>query len=333
MNQKMKMTLSVVLALLLLWVVLVLSDVAGIGKNKDLVVEIPEGVGAAGVSRVLKENKVISYPTVFRLYTQLGKDPVWQKGKHIVNTSMSYRQIVKKLEAVPDIAPETRWVVIPEGYELERIVDLLVENGLGERETFWREIEQGVFDYPFLAEIPERQNRLEGYLYPDTYLFSVEESEHQIIDKMLLAFSQKMLPMYEAAGTEDSLDKILTMASVIEREAANDEERPNVASVFYNRLRIGMKLESCATVQYILKERKEILSNQDTAIDSPYNTYRYEGLPVGPIASPGQASMQAALYPADTEYLYFLATADGSKNLFSKTFDEHNQKIAETQSQ
>lgn len=332
MKQKIKITLAAILAVVMIWLIAVMSDWGGIGRNKDLVIEIPEGVGSSGIAQILKENKVVSYPAAFRLYTRLGKTPVWQKGKHIVNTSMSYKQLKEKLQAMPDIAPDVKKVVIPEGYELRQVVDLLVEQGLGKRETFWQEIEQGVFDYSFLAKIPARENRLEGYLYPDTYMISVEESEHQIIDKMLKAFEEKALPLYDASGSEKSLDEILIMASVIEREAANDEERPQVASVFYNRLKIGMKLESCATVQYILKERKKVLSNQETAIDSPYNTYKYEGLPVGPIAAPGHASIQAALYPAETEYLYFLATADGSKNLFSKTFQEHNQKTVETQS-
>ena len=144
-------------------------------------------------------------------------------------------------------------------------------------------------------------------------------------------FADRVLPVYEAAQTDRSLDQIITLSSIIEREAANDEERPLVASVFVNRLAQGMKLESCATVQYILKERKTILSNADTAIDSPYNTYRNPGLPVGPIASPGLSSIQAALNPAATDYLYFVAKADGSGNLFSKTFEEHNQKIQQTQ--
>ena len=182
-----------------------------------------------------------------------------------------------------------------------------------------------------MKKIPRTENRLEGYLYPDTYLFSTEESEHDIINKMLTAFNERVVPAYEAVRTPYSLDQIIILASVVEREAANDEERPTVASVFHNRIDRGMKLESCATVQYILKERKTILSNADTAIDSKYNTYKYKGLPVGPIASPGLKSVEAALSPADTKYLYFVATADGSQNLFSETFDEHNQKIQETQ--
>ena len=113
----------------------------------------------------------------------------------------------------------------------------------------------------------------------------------------------------------------------MEREAANDDERGKVASVFVNRMKKDMKLESCATVQYILKERKTILSNADTAIDSKYNTYKYAGLPEGPIASPGLLSVKAALHPDDTGYYYFLAVSDGRKNLFSETFDEHNEKL------
>ena len=126
---------------------------------------------------------------------------------------------------------------------------------------------------------------------------------------MLAEFEKNVVPVYNESETDKSLDEIVTLASMVEREAANDEERGKVASVFVNRLNIGMKLESCA----------------------PYNTYKYEGLPVGPIASPGLRSIQAALNPDDTNYYYFLAVADGSQNLFSETFEEHNQKLQEEQ--
>lgn len=135
------------------------------------------------------------------------------------------------------------------------------------------------------------------------------------------------MPIYNASGTTDSVDYIVTMASVIEREAASDDEKKTVASVFNNRLYEGRKLESCATVQYILHERKPVLSEQDTAIDSPYNTYKYKGLPVGPIASPGLASIRAAIKPVDTEYMYFVADPNGTKNYFSRTFEQHQDKI------
>lgn len=327
--------LAVVLAVIFLAAAgtAVVRDMTGAGgENKTYVVEIPEGSGTANVANILRNRGIIEHPVIFKLYTRATGEPVYQKGRHSLNSAMSYGEIIAKLEGAADVDDAgTKKVVIPEGYELRQIVDLLVEKGLGTHDGFMKEIEKGSFDYSFVKRINRSENRLEGYLYPDTYIFSTEETEHQIIDRMLSAFNEKAVPEYEAVSTPYSLDQIIIMASVIEREAANDEERPLVASVFFNRIDRGMKLESCATVQYILKERKEILSNEDTAIDSPYNTYMYKGMPAGPIASPGLSSIRAALEPADTDYLYFLATADGSKNLFSETFEEHNKKLAQTQ--
>ncbi|MBR5152206.1 MAG: endolytic transglycosylase MltG [Clostridia bacterium] len=330
--QRKKLLILAGAVLVLALLVSVLADMAGWGANRPHVVEIPNGSGTASIAKVLKQDGIIRHPLFFRLYAKGIDSPVWQKGKHTVTNAMSYGELCEKLQSRPDADEDTsRRVVIPEGYELRQILDLLVAEGLGDRAVFEHEVANGVFDYPFLADIPNREARLEGYLYPDTYLFTPEESEHQILNKMLDAFSKKAYPLYLEANSDRSLDEILILASVIEREAANDEERPTVASVFCNRIAIGQKLESCATVQYILKERKDVLSLADTAIDSPYNTYKYPGLPIGPIASPGEASIRAALYPADTDYLYFVAVADGSRNLFSRTFEEHNRKTAEIQ--
>lgn len=148
---------------------------------------------------------------------------------------------------------------------------------------------------------------------------------------MLKKFNDTVVPLYKQSGSTYSLDEIVTMASLVEREAANDSERGKVASVFYNRLEKGMTLSSCATVQYILKERKTILSTSDTKIKSDYNTYINKGLPVGPIASPGEKSVRAALYPEKTDYLYFAAKADGSANVFSKTGEEHMETVKRLQ--
>lgn len=321
-----------VIAVLLALLVSALCDLLGTGGNANpIAFQVEDGAGTSIIARQLKNQGVIRHPMVFKLYAKTKGELIYQRGIHFISDSMSYDQLMASLTAAADSDQNMRRIVIPEGYELRQVVDLLVENGLGNKETFYHEIENGSFDFDFVDEIPRTENRLEGYLYPDTYLFTTEESEHEILAKMLENFSDKVIPVYESYDTDKSLDDILIFASVIEREAANDEERPLVASVFENRLEEGMKLESCATVQYILKERKEILSKADIAIDSPYNTYLYEGLPAGPIASPGLPSMEAALEPADTDYLYFLATADGSENLFSETFEEHNRKLEETQ--
>ncbi len=327
-----KIIASLIVIAMIVFALSAFMEVKGIGGQKKVYeVHIPNGAGSSAVAKILKERDIISYPLLFKVYTRFGGTPVYQKGGHNLSPDMSYEQIIAKLESAPDFETGTKKIVIPEGFELRQIVELLVEKGLGTKDGFTKEIEHGDFGYDFIDIINPRENRLEGYLYPDTYMFSVDETEHQIIDKMLSAFKEKVVPVYNSISTPYSLDQIVTMASVIEREAANDEERPLVASVFYNRIEKGMKLESCATVQYILKERKEILSRDDTAIDSPYNTYMYEGMPVGPIASPGLNSIKAALEPADTNYYYFLATSDGEKNLFSETFEEHNKKLNETQ--
>lgn len=324
--------LSLCLCGLLLAAILLLEDFCGWGSRKSQrVIEIPNGASTPKVAQILKEEGMVRFPLLFHIYGRLGKAPVFQKGIHYVNGSMGYGALRAKLTSAPDQSAEARRVVIPEGYELRQIISLLVEEGLGERAIFEQEIAHGDFPFSFLSGIPQRENRLEGYLYPDTYLLSPEDSEHTILNAMLANFEDHVVSAYRASETTYSLDEVVTLASIVEREAANDAERPLVASVFLNRLDRGMRLESCATVQYILKERKEVLSLQDIAIDSPYNTYLYSGLPVGPIASPGISSVQAVLFPKETDYLYFVAKEDGSGNLFSHTFDEHNQKTRETQ--
>lgn len=324
------------LLLLLLAVILLISgitiyrDVSG--KRGDAIefsVEIPDGAGTTQIAEILKDRGIIKHPFLFKIYGRLSGSHLYQKGVHTLHTNMSFSELFSELENTAQASGEK--LTIPEGYEARQIADLIAEKGLGSKEEFNNEMANGNFSYDFVAQIPRTENRLEGYLYPSTYTIPEGTSIHDIIDMMLAEFEKNVVPVYNESETDKSLDEIVTLASMVEREAANDEERGKVASVFVNRLNIGMKLESCATVQYILQERKTILSNEDTAIDSPYNTYKYEGLPVGPIASPGLRSIQAALNPDDTNYYYFLAVADGSQNLFSETFEEHNQKLQEEQ--
>lgn len=331
---KNKRAIAVLVAVLVvIYVVLMIADVFGIGfAGKETAVEIPSGAGSGSISKILKKNDIIGFPWAFKVCARLDGDVVYQKGYHFLRPGMSYREIIDKLCSAPDVSSErTKKLVIPEGFELRQIGELLEKEGIVSAKTFLAEAQNGTFDYDFVSKIPNRENRLEGYLYPETYIISQEESAHSIIDLMLKTFNERVVPVYEQSGTEKSLDEIIILASVIEREAANDEERPLVASVFTNRIRIGQKLESCATVQYILGERKDVLSLDDIAIDSPYNTYIYQGLPVGPIAVPGIKSIEAALHPADTDYLYFVAEEDGSGNRFSRNFAEHNQKTVEIQ--
>ncbi len=306
-------------------------DINGLnGDNKSYVIDVPAGAGASKVASLLSNRGIIEYAPLFRLYA--GNKYIFQQGRHTVNSSMTYDELLETFGSYADggVGDQVE-VIIPEGYELVQIAQILEEKGLVSREDFLNEVNYGDFDYDFINIDSEREYRLEGYLYPATYQIYPGTSAHDIIAMMLDAFKTNAMPVYYASNTTDSVDYIVNMASVIEREAANEEEMKTVSSVFNNRLYEGRKLESCATVQYILHERKTVLSTEDTEIDSPYNTYLYKGLPIGPICSPGLAAIKAALYPDDTDYMYFVAAADGSRNYFSVTYDEHMQKVEEIQ--
>lgn len=303
------------------------ADILGVGGGSRRVdLKVSEGETTASIISQLKDSGMISSKTAFKIYTKATGEHIFRAGIHSLDSSMSYKEILNEFESVSK--QNTSTFTVPEGYELRQIADLLEKEGFVNREIFMREAERGSFDYDFVKAIPNRENRLEGYLFPDTYTVETGMTEHEIIDMMLKNFANKVLPLYNEAAPQRSLDEVVSLASVIEREAAGDEDRGKVASVFVNRLNKGMKLESCATVQYILKERKSVLSNADTQIDSPYNTYKNDGLPVGPIASPGVESVKAALYPEETNYMYFMASADGSGTIFSETFEQQleNQK-------
>lgn len=317
------------------WACSVVGDMLGmtLGSGRSVMIAVPKGAGASEISRILKAEGVIRHRTVFRIVEKLGgEEHVFQQGGHSVGKGQSYAEIIDKLTGEPEIsADETVSVLIPEGYEARQIAEKLEEMGLVDKKVFLEELENGEFDFDFIDEIERDQNRLEGYLFPATYEILVGESEHDIINRMLTAFNSRIVPIYEAAETDYTLDETVTLASMVEREAANDSERGKVSSVFHNRLKADMTLSSCATVQYIIKERKPILSNSDIKIKSEYNTYINKGLPKGPIASPGEASVRAALYPENTDYLYFAARSDGSENVFSRTGEEHLKTVGELQ--
>lgn len=313
----------------------VIADIfgLGIGGKQEVLVSIPKGAGVNAISEILRDDGIIRYPLFFRINEKMhGGNTLFQLGGHMLGRRMSYSEILERLSMPPEVNPnEAVKVVVPEGFENRQIAERLEELGLADSDKFMKELDRGEFDYSFIKEITRSENRLEGYLFPATYEIMPDEDEHEIIDRMLKKFSQTVVPLYSSAKTDMTLDQIVTLASLVEREAANDDERGKVASVFYNRLHNDMTLSSCASVQYILKERKKILSSSDVKIKSPYNTYINKGLPIGPIAAPGEKSVRAALWPEVTDYLYFAARADGSENVFSKTGEEHMRIVKELQ--
>ena len=292
------------------------------GNTKTILVTVPRGTSTNGIGTLLESQGLISDASVFRLKARLeGYDGKFRAGEYSLSPGMTMDEIIEQLLAGRD---STTRFTIPEGYDLRRTADVLEAQGFIDRESFFQEIREGDFDYWFTQNLKEGDNRLEGYLYPETYEIFANATEHEIIDKMLsqfnVVFTEKHVQRMQEL--ELDLDEVMILASIIEREAVVSEDRPVIAGVFQHRLEIGMPLQSCATIQYILGEQKPVLSIADTQIQSPYNTYIMKGLPPTPICSPGIESINAALWPEETDYLYFLAKGDGS-HVFSVTYDEH----------
>ncbi len=323
----------VTIALLLSWCVIVgANDInAFVKEDEIIVVTIPKGSSAAEIGKILEKNEVIDSQLVFRGYCKFKKTSGFQYGEYELNSNLSYKEIISQLKK-PSESRQTAKITIPEGYTQPEIVDLLVKEKYADRAVLEDVLANYDFEYDFLKDLPKRNNRLEGYLFPDTYEIFVGD-EVSIVNTMLSNFQKKIEDSEIQSLLQKSdytLDEIITMASIVEREGANDSEFGKVASVFFNRLdsKTYPYLESCATVQYVLPERKDVLSIADTEMDNPYNTYINKGLPPGPIACPGLAAIKAALDPEETDYYFFVASSKGT--IFSKTYSEHlkNVKIA-----
>lgn len=300
----------------------VMRDRSGVKLDNDVTIEVQSGSGAAVVAEQLKEIGVIKYPSAFRLESKLGGyDGNYQPGSITIHDGMSYSDI---LDLLITSERDTVKVVIPEGYEIRQIATALSDAGLPGADEFMDALDPSLYDYKFLENLPDRDMKLEGYLFPATYEIPISSSGQDIVNIMLKAFDNMFKQEYydRAAELGMSVDEVVTMASIVERETDSDTERAKVAGVFYNRKNSGMKLQSCATVQYVLGERKPVLSIADTEIDSPYNTYKYSGLPIGPICNPGEECIKAALYPEATDAYYFCLSKNG-EHIFSRTYEEH----------
>lgn len=293
---------------------------AGSGKTETYTVT--QGMSASQIAQDLQKKQFIRNAWAFRLLaTRENADSKLYAGDYFLSSEMSPLEMIERITAGPEYAA-TR-VTIPEGYTTAQIVDYLVEKGLGTKEELTRVIASEPFDYAFLQDMPQDQTRLDGLLFPDTYFVDKNTSPKMIIDMMLKRFSQEVTQETEARtkALKLSLREWITLASIVEKEAGIDADRPIIAGVFINRLKINMPLQSDATVQYILGTNKYIHSLEDIKVESPYNTYIHTGLPPGPIASPGHASLAAVLNYSQSDYLYFISKKDGT-SVFAKTLAE-----------
>ncbi|MFV9510955.1 endolytic transglycosylase MltG [Tepidibacillus sp. LV47] len=299
---------------------------------KQLVkVNIPPGSSTAKIASLLKKQQLIKSEWAFKLYLKYkGDASKLQAGAYEFSKQMRLSEIVKKMVS-GNVVYDTVRFTIPEGYTVVQIADKLSKEGIVNKERFLQLAKEGNFNYDFIKAIPKDPNiqyRLEGYLFPDTYEVKKGATEEEIIHMMLRQFQKEWDPRWNNILKEKNMTihQVVTIASIVEREVVVPKERPIVAGVFYNRLNHQWKLQSCATVQFVLGKQKERLTFTDLAIKNPYNTYVNEGLPPGAIGNPGREALKAAIYPAKHDYFFFVTKKDGSgEHYFSKTYAEHQK--------
>lgn len=289
------------------------------GENIYMVVK--PGTTASEISDRLMQLGVIDSRLRFWWLMKLqGDASKFKTGTYAFTPHMDEQAVLDKL-----VAGDTTVVkfTIPEGFGIKEIAKRLADEGLVDEQEFLAEAKDFA-PYDYMKKRPNVRYAAEGYLFPDTYVIHSDVSAEGIMKMMAEDFDTRLTPALrqQAAAKGLSIHDLITLASLVEKEARYDEDRPIIAQVFFKRLQMGMPLQSDTTLQYLMVGPKEDVSIEDTKIDSPYNTYQHEGLPPGPIASPGMKSILAVLNPANTDYLYFVADRQGH-NHYSQTYDEH----------
>ncbi|MBX7257733.1 MAG: endolytic transglycosylase MltG [Candidatus Hydrogenedentes bacterium] len=285
-------------------------------------VEIPEGATGKVVGSILAEKGLVDHEVFFRFAIRLDKKPGTIKhGVYELPKGLSPTQLLHLLYEGPNVTISEYKITVPEGLSLKQTSELF-----GDPEGFIK----AASNPELIASLGIKANTLEGFLMPNTYFFDVEPAPEVMVARMLEEFRKQYAVLqseFPEAASRDLME-VVTVASLVEEETKIDEERATVAAVVYNRLRKKMPLDMDSTLQYALEKYGQRLLDSDKEVDSPYNTYKYPGLPPGPIAGPGLASLRAALNPAQVNYLYFVSNADGKSHTFSATLEEHNKAVA-----
>lgn len=298
--------------------------------GEDVVFEVRPGQGLRTVSRNLERADLIPFGILVEVYgRRQGYAGRLQAGRYLVSGAMTPAEILSKIVS-GDAVQDELTVTIPEGWSLDDIESYFEELGLFTRERFQEAAVMGeeYRDLGFLDHL-ETNTILDGYLFPDTYRIFPDSTPESIVRRMLTNFEQRVILGLSEELSEDDrgIHEILTLASIVQAESANDEEMPIVAGVFWKRLLEWIPLESDATVNYVLGTNKRQPTFADTEVDDPYNTYENYGLPPGPIGNPGLAAIKAALKPANNPYYFFLHPEEGGI-ILSRTFAEHLQNKA-----
>jgi peptidoglycan lytic transglycosylase G len=294
-------------------------------------VDLPPGSGSRAIGERLVSSGVIRDESTYRLALWLSG-----QGRHLKAGEYRFDEAMTPAAVIEKIARGEVYVIpltFPEGHTIAEMAALYASYGFGPAPAFVAASR----DVSLIADLDPAARDLEGYLFPETYPLSRHTDALRMIRLMVERFTKVFTPAMQQAAAERGLSvrQAVTLASIVEKETGRPEERPIVAAVYENRLKIGMALQCDPTVIYALTRAGRYTGNlrrEDLAFDSPYNTYRYPGLPPGPIASPGRASLEAAIHPAAVDYLYFVSRNDGS-HVFARTLDEHNRNVQKYQVQ
>jgi UPF0755 protein len=304
-----------------------LAQPVSAGSSAVVMITVKPGMSTQEIGQVLYEKNLIRSVALFRMVARLeGMEKSLQAAEYSFMPSMGVRHIVGML-ARGEVA--YRQFTVPEGYTIDQIANLLAEKNLADATKF-KEAAKVLTPFEYIQTGANIVYPVEGFAFPDTYRVARGVTEPQLLRMMLYQFNDRFTPeMKEKARQMGlSLREVIILASLVEKEAQVESERPIIAAVFMNRLKLEMPLQSCATIQYILGYPKPELTIQDTQIPSPYNTYLNMGLPPGPIANPGIESIKAVMFPAVTDNLYFVADKNGVHH-FSKTYEQHLAAIAQ----
>lgn len=332
--------IGVILVSIIGIVILYFNNIGPVDKNNLEMKEftVLKGNTYLSLASSLKEQNLIQSELFYKIYVKLNNPKEIQAGKYSLSSSMSVKEIISEFEKGSTYNPDIVTFTIPEGKHLEDvafIVSSITNHTQEELLTLWNSeefINEVIENYWFVTEEVKQdkiQNSLEGYFFPSTYELMNKDVDGKSIAYKMLDQMDKVLSDYkeQIEKSEYSVHELLTLASIVEHEAILDEDRPIIAGVFYNRLANGWKLQSCATIGYAIDEWKLTYSKADLAVDSPYNTYLYYGLPIGPGNMPGRKSIEAVMNPDENEYFFFLANVcdtENQKTYFSKTLQEHN---------
>ena len=337
-----KFGLLAVIVIDLLAIVFFAYLILGSGRAKNpssqelIEFSIEKGQGAREIASNLKREGIISNTLFFNYYIWQDKSAnSLQAGKYELSPSMTIRQIVAKFKEGDVIKVPGIKVTIPEGYRTSEIEELLISSGLAVKDSELTEavgisapLAREIFDFGFLLDLPPRAT-IDGFLFPDTYFFEQDLQLNSIVEKMLFNFSEKV-PDYTRVKIKargKNLYEVVIMASLLEKEVRALEDMNLVSGVLWKRMEIGMPLQVDATLVYITGKKTGEITNEDKLIDSPYNTYKYRGLPPTPIANPGLNAINAAIEPKVSNYLYYLSAPSG-ETIFSETLEEHNENKA-----